>query len=1066
MTGSSGGVGAAFGFRYQYLLTVEVLLDLYTRVSTDWSVDVDPVSQDSADIVVHLAPGRPPDRVLQVKASLPDSSTTIGVKAVQRILGGLHREHAASRRREVATNRTQTAELAKELANPNSQLLKAGERFVQRKESSQQLTEKLLCSIGKLRAVGPGGTGRELHYLLLRQLIDRVHEAGGRTHDQNLLHEDVRAILEGANPILSSALGARAWGKCIQVPTGVFIGRQEVTRFLETHLPASSLYEGTPRMAVLRGLSGTGKSAAACMHTRSLLEHVAFVLWLDASSAAVLESQVPMVLDQLGARVTPSDTPAQDLMEVLSGLPVPWALVLDGASTLEEVDPWVPRSGYGQVLLTTPVANWPESFAPTMSLDAFCELEARLFVAVRLGQPVESWSTEQLSACDAMSRSLAGWPLALELAIGWISRHGGSVVAMQQFAERIDRLDLSDETLLPHGYPRTAAHVVLSQWGELSREAQVLASFLLLMGGSRVPSRLLLDALSDQGLAAAALEELVVSAFLRQEIAVSGSPHDFDEVVTAHGFVQLVMRNQGVALDSPSVLALMRTSDEWVRHLTENGRFREGAVLVRPVDCFLKQLVEVFKEQHDALVLFSVQMHNLAGLAFITSQVPIARLWWRVAFNVRQDRPELVRDHSTWVQMQLQSLSLAAVATARLYEVDDLVDVAIQADSLLRQSDEHTRSDPAATHALRMLRDVLHSCLPASSPPLAHDVVRQLNLLVPQGAPEPLTSGVGNALISQLQIETATSLHLVERSAWQAGVDTALGAANQALEQGALVDQTVDGLLNVGLELLIEATKRPLETPELLITSVKRLVVWLGDNSAALASEQQSRYSILSAFVDEDHPGDLLDVARRLPPPIKRTPQLEAWATLATILNEQREATRRRSVFADPPPFVNITHSIDGGDRLNVWWRNTESSALELWVHSPGMVTVSSLGRTDPVREGMVRAGLQEAPPGEPPQPAHGWSVRLNGLGIEITDADGNVWVSVEHIPTDIARRIRTHAGLVLVYGDLAITLPTDRRLSGWVPLANYYNQPPHNLDNGPEDRSAPWWRRLVFWRS
>ena len=92
-----------------------------------------------------------------MKASLPDSSTTIGVKAVQQILGGLCREHPAARRREVITNRTQTTQLAKELANPNSQLLKAGEHFVQRKESSQQLTAKLLHTIGNLRAVGAGG---------------------------------------------------------------------------------------------------------------------------------------------------------------------------------------------------------------------------------------------------------------------------------------------------------------------------------------------------------------------------------------------------------------------------------------------------------------------------------------------------------------------------------------------------------------------------------------------------------------------------------------------------------------------------------------------------------------------------------------------------------------------------------------------------------------------------------------------------------------------------------------------------------------------------------------------
>jgi hypothetical protein len=206
----------------------------------------------------------------------------------------------------------------------------------------------------------------------------------------------------------------------------------------------------------------------------------------------------------------------------------------------------------------------------------------------------------------------------------------------------------------------------------------------------------------------------------------------------------------------------------------------------------------MFKEQPEVLVLLSMPMHNLAQLAFITSQASTARLWSRVAFNVRQDSPELVRDRSIWVQMQLQTLSLVAITAARLYKFEDLVEVGLLVDSLLQQGDPHALSDPATTHSLRMLRDVLHSCLPASSPHLARDVMRQLNILVPQDAPEPPTGGAGNALISMLQIETATALHLMEHSAWQAGVDTALGAANQALEQGALVAHMVDGLLDVG----------------------------------------------------------------------------------------------------------------------------------------------------------------------------------------------------------------------------------------------------------------------------
>ena len=1059
MTRSSGGVAAAFGFRYQYLITVELLLDLYAKSSSDWLVRVDPVGQDSADIVVHLTTGSPPERVLQVKASLPGSSTTIGVKAARQILDAMQHEHPDARRRELVTNRRLTAELAEELSNTESTLFKAGGYFVPRRESLKQLVEKLLHSIGKLRAAGEGGPSHELHYLLLRQLVDRVHEVGARNHDQSLVHEDIRGILEGSNPLLSTALGVRDWGKCIQVPSGDFIERKESSRFLEPHLPASSLYEGAPQIAVLKGLRGIGKSTAACLHARSLLEHVAFVLWLDASSTEVLESQVPIVLEKLGARFTPTDVPARDLVEVLAGLPVPWALVLDGASSLDEVDPWVPRSGYGQVLLTTPVETWPDSFAPTMSMDAFDTIEARQFVAHRLGQPVTSWSPEQVSACDVMSQKLARWPLALEMAVGWIARHGRSVTAMQQFSERVDRLDLNNEGLLPHSYPRTAVQLVRSQWEELSQEARILASFLLAMGGSHVPSRLLLDALSRLEISNSALEELLASALVRQEILESGDPHDLDEVLTIHGFIQLVIEKQGLLLHRSAVDALLKTTDEWVQQLTTSGRFREGAALVRPIDCLLRRMVEGF-EHPKALMFLSINMHNFAQLALIVSQAAIAHHWSKRAFNVRQDRPELTQSHAKLIQMQLQTLYLVAITAMRLHKVEEIVEVGKQVGFLLQQG-EHTINDIATKHALHMLRDILHSCLPASSPHCVRDVVRQLDVLVPPGAPEPAISGIGNALINKLQIEGAFALMLVEHSAWQAGVDTALDAANQALEQGALVDHMVDMLLDVGLRLMFEAGERSLDTPELLLTSVKRLVVWLDDNSDALDSDQQSRYKILGAFVEEDIRA-LPAAIQELPSPEDRTHQLDAWIQLAAILQEQRLSEHRRKIFADPPPSVYIMHSIDRGDQLNVWWRSIESSAPELWVHAAGIVSVSSKGKTDPVRENMAKAGLQEITQKEAPGPAHGWSMVTNGSGLQITDAEGIPQVSIEHIPEEINNRISKHGGLLLIYGDLAITQPTDRLLAGWIPLT-YNNNQPHQ---DRQDRSMPWWRRLFAWLS
>jgi len=520
------------------------------------------------------------------------------------------------------------------------------------------------------------------------------------------------------------------------------------------------------------------------------------------------------------------------------------------------------------------------------------------------------------------------------------------------------------------------------------------------------------------------------------------------------------MTKQGIPLNGPEIWAILSTSDKWVRQLTEDGRFREGTALIHPIDYFLRQTVEVFKDSPEALTLVSVSMHNFAQLAFITSQATIAHHWSREALQVRQDQLELVRDHATWVQMQLQTLSVVAITAARLHKANEVVEVALFSEAVLQMGNEKALCDPATQHALRMIRDVLHSCLPDSSPRRARNALKVLDALVPPGAPGPAVRGAGNTLLNKLHIERVTALLLMERSAWQAGVDTVLSAANQALEEGALVDQLVDGLLDVGLELMIEASKRPLDTPELLIASAMRLVMWLDENSAALdEANHQNRYAILRAFTEEGS-RPLSDVIKKLPPPKHRTRQLDAWAHLAMILRDQRESMRYRKIFSDPPPSVSVTHSIDGGDQLNVWWRDTGPATPELWVHAPGIVTVSSSGRIDPVRQGMERAGLLEVAHDEPPQPTPGWLARLTNGGIKIFDAKGTPWVTVEDIPPQIVKQICAHGGLTLIYADLAITHSTDPRLSGWISLATGNNQ----LCADNQNLSKPWWRKLFGW--
>ncbi|WP_341395898.1 hypothetical protein [Arthrobacter sp. G119Y2] len=1069
MAGQGGGVASAFGFRYQYLITVEILLDLFaSSAASDWVVDVDRAAQDSADIIVRGSVTGPAERAIQVKASLAESSTTIGVTKVREVLAALANEHPTAASREVVTNRTVTAQLKRKLAAENVWLPSAGERFERRAEKLSDLTSALLLRISRLRSSGAGGLGIDLHYLILRQLVDMVHEAGSRPVDQSITREDVRSVLEGPAPVLSDALGARRWGISIQVPRGNYIERPAVTQFLRDVLPGTASFNGSPPVAVIHGMSGTGKTSAASQFARSRLEYVAFILWLDASSPEVLKTQLPAALDELGVRVPMVEPTAEGLMALLGELPVPWLLVLDGVRTIEEIDAWVPRSGYGSTLITTTRADWPQDFAPALRLGEFSRVEAREFVAERLKQPESTWSSEQLAACDEIAGRLSNWPLALELSISWIQRRGSSLDAMGQFAERVERLDLDDAHLLPHGYPRTAAQVIVDLWTELSPTAQRVMSVLLLLGGNRVPERLIADwGLSIDLPVGEALEELFAASVIQRVVATSGAPHDYDETIEVHDFLKLIAQTRGVELDGATVLSLVRTADQSLASLTEADRFREGATLIHPLDHLLRELVETLREEPMVLIQLSVLMHNLAQVAVLTSNVPVARVWYVAAFNVRLADPEHFEGTPEGIQAQLQTLAGAATVMARQHDLAGLQSTAEQARDLVKRMDP-TSYDAQTRAAVRSIHENVALRLPASL-----DQFSALSQLISE---DKDASGIpmGSVKVRELQNELEQAVMLVEADQWHLALDRALGAANYALEESLLVDWILDRLLDIGFVLMLAVARRQHELPESLVGCLQRVIAWFHENPAELEQPEKQRLHLLQGLATGKS-SDLRTAIASLPRPEERTPMLQAWCELASVVADQLDRFRRREAFANLPEFVTVEIAVDGGDDINYWQEIDPSDGMPLlWVCTASRVRYGSGGKTDPLREEFMAAGLPRSGQGDGMQCAHGWSAILRGNALTINDGDGISRVLADGLETVFCQHIRAVSGLVLVYGDRALFTTSQGPMpSGWVPLAVVFETSPADVpaptSDGPQPRSQArlrqrmldWWRRL-----
>ena len=160
---SSGGVAAAFGYRYQYVVTVGLILDLYENPELmSWFVDVDLEGQDSADILVSRK-GSSWDEAVQVKASQAGSSTVMGAPDVRRIFDSLSNEHPVVSNHRLVTNRKLTNDLA---CDSNGELWsrKPGEHFQHDNRDLDALIRLLLERIARLRERGAGGLSGPSHY--------------------------------------------------------------------------------------------------------------------------------------------------------------------------------------------------------------------------------------------------------------------------------------------------------------------------------------------------------------------------------------------------------------------------------------------------------------------------------------------------------------------------------------------------------------------------------------------------------------------------------------------------------------------------------------------------------------------------------------------------------------------------------------------------------------------------------------------------------------------------------------------------------------------------------------
>lgn len=502
-----GGRIAARGFQYQYLRTLETLLDFAdnplvraVRVEgpTDAgaganAVDFDLITADGSSILA-----------AQVKSKFPGGAFDIS-DAVSAMIA-LVKGHDASSY-QVLTNGTP--------AQPVSQLSLVLSKGCT-PDSIRSLLEELLASAPARLAQVKGLTAEQASRLSRCRLLfddrdlreirislrERLREY--RNHARHRLGEHSAGMLTGylvaeilrraADPDaaeltvqelrslllvdgrhFSDMTGVREWGVIIgPIPPVPDVARpaalDAITVALEEPLGRQVTH------VALVGLSGIGKSSLASAYVHDRADSYDCVFWVDAEDKESLLTSFRRIVrflsrtDQDTAYGLPADQALSAAHTELSRLPGRWAVIFDNVRNQQLIDPWIPRSGYGDVLITSIDSAARHGSAVVLHIGPMTGPESVELLGKRLDL-TDTDRTANSARLTRLAKGLSCWPLAMELAAGYIDACGISMDDTDRYLDQLKVQSLSDQNSLPPGYPRTIAAALAMCLGQLRQRA-------------------------------------------------------------------------------------------------------------------------------------------------------------------------------------------------------------------------------------------------------------------------------------------------------------------------------------------------------------------------------------------------------------------------------------------------------------------------------------------------------------------------------------------------------------------------------------------------------------------
>jgi hypothetical protein len=325
----------------------------------------------------------------------------------------------------------------------------------------------------------------------------------------------------------------------------VLAGRERLLAELDARLSWPETQPG-PRLAVLCGLGGAGKTSVAVEYAHRHLAEVGVCWQFQAEDTAVLAVEFAVLAAQLGAReIVDARDPVASVHAVLAHAGAGWLLVFDNVLDRSAIEPFLPPAGPGRVVVTTQSQHWSPGQA--LEVPVLDQEVAAAFLVSRTGDGDRTCAL-------GLAEEVGGLPLALEQAAAYMQATGTSLARyLPLFRERQTDLLARGEAAGHRDHTAATLGLALSRLGHDAPAAAGLARLLAFLAPEPVPLPLLLaerDAVDGLGVEAAGMVGPLlgdpvaaadaVAALRRYSLATPAG----DGLVQVHRLVQAITRAQ------------------------------------------------------------------------------------------------------------------------------------------------------------------------------------------------------------------------------------------------------------------------------------------------------------------------------------------------------------------------------------------------------------------------------------------------------------------------------------------------------------------------------------------